>query len=99
MIEENLRRLVRDGARVTLRTPVIPGFNDEETVLERCFAFAVSLGLREYVLLPYHSLGKGKYAKLDLPYSLGDLPILKPEDLAGAAQLGARMGLSVQIGG
>ena len=99
LIEENLRRLVRDGACVTLRTPVIPGFNDEETVLERCFAFAVSLGLREYVLLPYHSLGKGKYAKLDLPYSLGDLPILKPEDLAGAAQLGARMGLSVQIGG
>lgn len=98
-VEENVRRLIRAGARVTLRTPVIPGFNDGEETLERCFAFARALGLSEYVLLPYHSLGRGKYEKLDRSYRLDGLPVMGSEALAPAAELGARMGLSVQIGG
>lgn len=98
-IEKNICRLAAEGADVTLRTPVIPGFNDDMAVLERCFAFARSVGRGEYVLLPYHSLGRGKYDKLDLPYPMGDVPAMSPGELENAARRGREMGLSVRIGG
>lgn len=99
VIEANLRGLAELGANFTLRTPVIPGFNDDREVLKKCFAFAVSLGLERYVLLPYHSLGRGKYEKMDLDYSMDGVPNMLPGELADAAALGEPMGLHVQIGG
>lgn len=99
VIEENIRRLEAEGANLTLRTPVIPGFNDDPAVLKRCFAFARSVGCEEYVLLPYHSLGRGKYDKLDLSYTMDGVPAMGPGELEDAARLGREMGLSVRIGG
>jgi len=99
VIEENIRRLVGFGADITLRTPVIPGFNEDREVLKGCFAFTKSLGLDKHVLLPYHSLGRGKYEKLDLNYAMDGVPNMLPEALADAAALGKAMGLCVQVGG
>lgn len=99
LVEENLRRLTASGAQVTLRTPVIPGFNDSETALRGCFAFARALGRKEYVLLPYHSLGAGKYKKLGRTPPMADVPAMKPEELTGFVELGAAYGLRIQIGG
>lgn len=99
IIEENIRWLVELGANVTLRTPVIPGFNEERDVLKGCFAFSKCLGLGKHVLLPYHSLGRGKYEKLDLNYAMDGVPNMLPEALADAAALGEAMGLRIQIGG
>ena len=39
------------------------------------------------------------HEKLDRSYRLDGLPVMGSEALAPAAELGARMGLSVQIGG
>lgn len=99
LLEENLRHLAAMGARFTLRTPVIPGFNDSEAALRGCFSIARALGREEYVLLPYHSLGAGKYKKLGLTPPLAQTPIMKPESLSGAVALGAEYGLRIQIGG
>lgn len=99
VVEENIRRLAAAGANLTLRTPVIPGFNDDPEVLERCFAFARSVGCGAYVLLPYHSLGRGKYDKLERPYAMDGVPAMAPGDLEEAARLGREMGLTVGIGG
>lgn len=98
-IEDNLRRLAAAGVPFTLRTPVIPGFNDSPEVLGACFAFARSVGRAEYVLLPYHNLGAGKYKKLDLTPPLEGAPAMQPSALAWAGPLGAEYGLKVQIGG
>ena len=99
VIESNLRRLVEMNVNFTLRTPVIPGFNDDRGVLQDCFAFAKSLGLKRYVLLPYHGLGRGKYEKLDLNYSMENVPNMLSSELADAVTLGESMGLCVQVGG
>lgn len=99
LLQENLRRLLAAGASVTLRTPVIPGFNDGLETLRGCFQFARSLGMTAYVLLPYHNLGRGKYDKLGRGYALADRQTMDASMLSGAADLGARMGLQVQIGG
>lgn len=99
VIRDNVRRLAEAGARVTLRTPVIPGFNDSEAALRGCFAFSQELGLERHVLLPYHSLGAGKYKKLGLTPPLEGVPVMKPEDLTVYAGLGKAYGLTIQIGG
>ena len=99
LVEENLRRLVELGARVTLRTPVIPGFNEDRDLLHRCVAFSASLGLQRHVLLPYHSLGRGKYEKLGLPYPLKDVPNMEPAALEDVRAIGTELGVEIQIGG
>lgn len=98
-IRENITRLADAHRNVTLRTPVVPGFNDNEKALAACFSFALRLGMTKYVLLPYHALGRRKYAMLDKDYRLDEEGTLTAEDLAPFAQLGAQMGLDVGIGG
>ena len=56
---------------ITVRTPVIPGFNDEETDLAAMKAFVQSLrGNVRWETLPYHTYGKGKYRMLGRTYEI-----------------------------
>ena len=99
LIEENIRALVAAGASVTLRTPVIPGFNDGEETLARCFAFARAVGINAYVLLPYHALGRKKYDMLERGYAFDGTRVLTAGDLEPLRARGESMGLAVTIGG
>lgn len=99
LVEENLHRLAAAGANLTLRTPVIPGFNDSPTDLEQCIAFSAALGLKRHVLLPYHSLGRGKYEKLGRAYPLEEMPNMQPSQLQSARAIGEKWGVAIQIGG
>ncbi len=99
VIESNIRFLVEKGANVTLRTPVIPNFNDDREVLRRCIAFSSSLGLKKHVLLPYHNLGRGKYEKLDLDYPMESAANMLTAELEDVRAIGSDMGLEIQIGG
>ena len=86
---------VRSGARVIARVPVIPGFNRDTETLRSIFALAARHGIRRVDLLPYHTLGVGKYAQLGLAYPYPDRTPLRREDLAPDRALGASMGLTV----
>lgn len=99
LIEGNIRRLVKAGAKILLRTPVIPGFNDAEDILRACYGFAAGLGLRDYALLPYHGLGAGKYGRLGAAYPYRETKTLTGADLGTFAALGESMGLSVRVEG
>ena len=73
---ENFARLRREfpAARVTVRTPVIPGFNDMETEIRAIADFIRSAGgAQAYELLPYHRFGEAKYEKLGKHYRLSHL--------------------------
>lgn len=98
-IRENIVRLTAVHGGVTLRTPVVPGLNDSEEALAGCFSFALRLGMTEYVLLPYHALGRRKYDLLGKPYAFDGARTQTAEDLRPLARLGERMGLHVRIGG
>jgi glycyl-radical enzyme activating protein len=64
-IHENLRRLAETGARIILRLPFIPGYNDRPDHIEAIAQLAHNLPTLAGVdLLPYHRLGKGKRALL-----------------------------------
>lgn len=62
---KNLEYLInRDPNKVVFRVPVIPGFNDDETVLTSIINMAKLSKIKEVHFLPYHTLGMVKYDKL-----------------------------------
>lgn len=57
----NIKELDSAGARIVLRTPIVPGVNDSVGEIEKIAAFAARLkGLVYYEALPYHALGLSK---------------------------------------
>ena len=65
LILDNIRYLARAGAKIKIRIPVIPGFNDDEKNIEMTAQFVKSLNTVEQVdILPYNSGGLEKAARL-----------------------------------
>jgi pyruvate formate lyase activating enzyme len=58
--------------RVCVRTPVVPGVNDNPEDIRAILEFLRPYPWVRYELLPYHRLGTQKYQFLDQDYPLGD---------------------------
>ena len=60
-IIENLKKLDTIGIPIILRTPIIPGINDNAEQIKPIAQLAATLkNLKYYELLPYHPLGLSK---------------------------------------
>ncbi|MEW5956298.1 MAG: glycyl-radical enzyme activating protein [Chloroflexota bacterium] len=70
LILSNLRRLAAVEAPVTVRVPLIPGFNASSDSLRAIAEFVRGLNgsIMAVDLLPYHTLGKAKYKALGREY-------------------------------
>lgn len=91
----NLKRLAEYGVPMQIRVPLIPGFNADRESIEAITDTAASLGtVQEIHFLPYHTLGMGKYALLDLPYLAPDAPLDNPDLLSFAHAYAQRQGLT-----
>jgi pyruvate formate lyase activating enzyme len=99
LILSNLRRLAGQGAHIWLRTPVLPGINDDPQHIAALGDLARELGIREVYLLPYHHLAAGKYEKLGLTYKLPDLAQPTMEHMEELRQILLNKGLNAHIGG
>ena len=74
LILENLHRLSALGAKIVLRCPVIPGYNDRKEHFAAVGKLAEALAAVERVdIEPYHPLGIGKAEALGREYPLRDL--------------------------
>ncbi|MFB3879851.1 MAG: glycyl-radical enzyme activating protein [Armatimonadota bacterium] len=61
----NLRRLHAQGARIRLRCPIVPGYNDRSDHFRSVAALARELAGADGVeVMPYHRLGEGKLERL-----------------------------------
>jgi pyruvate formate lyase activating enzyme len=75
-ILENYKYLLENAREVSLRMPVIPGFNDDPDHIERIKQFIISTktdSLKKINLLPFHKIGSSKYTRFNLPYRMGDV--------------------------
>ena len=67
-IRENLVRLAEAKTKLTLRCPIIPGYNDTQAHFEGIAHLARTLpAIQQVDLLPYHALGNSKRAQLAQP--------------------------------
>ncbi len=83
-ILDNLERLDRAGARVILRCPIIPTFNDREEHLRAIGALAERLSSVERVdIEPYHPLGQSKHTALGQTDPLADMSFPESDTVDG----------------
>ncbi len=83
----NLRQLCEAFPElpIVVRTPVVPGFNDDPASIRAIAGFLETLPRPvRYELLPYHGFGEPKYAQLGRSYELSGL---EPPDPARMAEL------------
>ncbi|MBI5027234.1 MAG: hypothetical protein HZB48_00020 [Actinobacteria bacterium] len=66
-----------------LRYVLVPGLTDDPSTISPVADYAASLGTVSRVeVLPFHQLGRDKWAELDLDYALAATPQPTPEQLA-----------------
>lgn len=96
---DNVRRLAGLNLPLIIRTPVIPGVNDNAKEIGGVADFVADLpNLQYYELLPYHPLGLGKYASLAMTSRLAEDVRLEPERLKELAAVARQRGIQIRPG-
>ena len=100
LILENAKKITDAGARLIVRTPVIPTFNATKEEIGEIAKFASSLkGVTQMHILPYHSIGTDKYKGLNRDYSLTGIEPPSKELMNELLEVVNSYGLKGQIGG
>lgn len=86
---------------LSIRVPVIPGFNDTPEEIRDIAAYTRHLGnVKRLHLLPYHRLGQDKYAGLGREYLMGDVEPPSNEKMRELLHTAKQAsGMECQIGG
>ena len=97
IILQNAMRIVRAGLPLVIRIPLIPTVNDDEGNLRATAAFVSRHlgGVLGVEVLPYHTLGRGKFEALGLNYKLDHVAPPAAADVARAREILAEHGLEV----
>ncbi len=99
LILENAPKIA-ERVNLTVRVPVIPGFNNTEKEIGDIARFAKTLkNVEEIHLLPYHRLGADKYEGLGRTYELEGITPPTDEDMLPLKAAAEKEGLKCQIGG
>lgn len=101
LILENLKKLSEKGANINIRIPLIEGVNvdDENIEVKKIIEFIKPLNIKKVNLLPYHSIGKHKYEKLDEVYHAEDFETPDTSKLEEIRDIFERNNFSTKIGG
>lgn len=101
LILANVRRIVAQGAAVRVRVPLIPGFNADPAAVAAIAAFVTALPgpVQGVDLLPYHSMGRAKYAALGREYPWHGHKRLSQHEIEHLAAILTGHGLPVTVGG
>ena len=75
-ILKNFQHLAKTNKKITVRVPLIQGFNADEKSIKSIVDFVANeIPTDEIHFLPYHTLGINKYKMLDLPYHAPKEPL------------------------
>lgn len=82
LILENIKRIDAQKKDYIIRIPLIPGVNDGEENIKELKNFIRELqNIKEIHVLPYHTLGRGKYRYLEREYELEHLKKYTKEEI------------------
>ena len=85
---EFARYLSDNNIKMWIRQVIIPGYTDDEQDLLKLKEFINTLKTVEKIeLLPYHSMGKYKWNRLNIKYELEDVREATQEDIDKASKL------------
>ena len=99
---ENAMKIAKSGmTELSIRVPVIPGFNDTEEEIRQIAAYTATLpNVKRMHLLPYHRLGQDKYTGLNREYLMGDVKPPTNEHMQKLLKVAEMTsGIEWQIGG
>lgn len=97
-ILENAQLLSERDIEVIVRTPVIPGFNDNAEAIGTVAEFIRDFpNLEYYELLAFNPLGADKYRCMGMPYRMQDAPLIPTETMHQLQQAAAAHGIEVRV--
>lgn len=101
VILQNLMWLAREGKKIILRFPVVPGITDTKKNINGLMTllFQMKEFVSEIDLLPYHSMARQKYKQLNRDDRLENLKDVSREELTELKNEIAKTGFIVKIGG
>ncbi|KFJ02934.1 radical SAM protein [Bifidobacterium subtile] len=99
LVLRNLEVLSRRQARIVLRLIMLPGINMDKDTIERTMLWLRThdIAIEQIDLLPYHTYGMNKYAKLGREVEYFEVP--QEDELAGVKTQIERFYDNVTIGG
>lgn len=89
------RRLAALGTPIWVRFVLVPGLTDDPAIHAGIAEFAASLGnVQRMEVLPFHQLGRFKWERLGLDYSLRDVPAPSHDAVVSACSIFRQSGLT-----
>ncbi|WP_413113861.1 glycyl-radical enzyme activating protein [Thaumasiovibrio sp. DFM-14] len=99
-ILRNAIHISKLAKQVSIRVPVIPGFNDDEQSIKAIATFATHMSnVTRLHLLPYHNYGQGKYNLLNRPYEFTEAKTPSDTVINQFKSIVEAMGVECVIGG
>lgn len=98
VILDNLLFLSQSGAKIRIRIPVIPDFNDNKKEMGAICDHLTGLsGIEQIDLIPFHKLGSEKYKSLGLEYVFSQKEYIKYETLLEFADIFKKKGFAAVV--
>jgi len=100
LIISNLLMLSQKGGKTCVRIPLIPGITDTEDNINAIVELIAPLKKIQYIsLLPYNSLGRDKYRRLNIPFKMRNCETQTDDELEKRRKTFEEAGFRVKIGG
>lgn len=93
--DENIRALVRIGATVIARVPLIPRYTASIANAQSNAEVICAHRIKQVDLLPFHKLGEGKYESLGMRYECADSELITEKELSDIENVYKSFGLKV----
>ena len=87
LIIENLRYLSDSGAKLEIRMPLVPSYNDDNETITGIGKLLSGIRITKLKLLPYHSYARSKYDALGIVSTLPDVEPPEKSKLESAAEI------------
>ena len=100
-ILENLKFLAAKNKKIIIRLVIVPHYNDELNDVRKRMEFVKNLGdcVERIDVLPYHTLGKGKYKSLGMEYPIKSGEEISDEYWREFKKIAANLNLEIHVAG